>query len=223
MAACIVSAPEQCPARRAGRWGQSGKGPDRAPGRDGARSGGGNAAASRKAGSTRGGPHPHLLARRPPPARPARSPTRGQVTSWLVASAQPLRPGAPVEAELLCQGSGVSGKTRGGIDKGEGSRRDFRPAVPSAAFPGRLPTTSSTSLVRDAAPWRNPTGQGSREGELQAGARCVHILAALFERRTLWGWGREETEEEWVGDSEGSVRQGRRGYCDPGAVTARGL
>lgn len=88
-----------------------------------------------------------------------------------------------MEAELLCQGSWFSGRSRGRSDKRAGSRRDFRPTVPSAAFPGRLPATPSTSLVRDAAPRRNSTGRGPGERELQVRTRCVPILAALFERR----------------------------------------
>lgn len=75
-------------------------------------------------------------------------------------------PGASGAAELLCQGSGFSGRSRGRIDKGAGGRRDFRPAVPSAVFPGRLPATSSTSLVGDAAPGRKATGQWPGEREL---------------------------------------------------------
>lgn len=57
---------------------------------------------------------------------------------------------------------------------GGGSRRDFRPALPSAAFPGRLPATSSTSLVRDAAPGRNPSGAGS--GSVSRG--CAPLRAS---------------------------------------------
>lgn len=77
----------------------------------------------------------------------------------------------------------VSGRSRGRSDKWEGSRRDFRPELPSAAFPGRLPAPSSTSLVRDAAPWRNPTGPGPGVRELQVRTLCVHILAPRLERR----------------------------------------
>lgn len=85
-----------------------------------------------------------------------------------------------MEAELLCQESGFSGKIRGRIDKRACSRRDFRPAVPSAAFPGRLPATFETSLLRDTKPRRENDGTGV--GGTQAAGEdpvCVHILAAL--------------------------------------------
>ena len=69
-----------------------------------------------------------------------------------------------MEAEPLCQ-RWFSKRSRGRSDKREGNRRDFLSALPSAAFPGRLPATSSVSLVRDAALLRNSTGQspGARE------------------------------------------------------------
>lgn len=50
--------------------------------------------------------------------------------------------------------------------------------VSAAAFPGRLPATSSISLVRDAALWRNSTGQspGARETWAAAKRRWMHRI-----------------------------------------------
>ena len=120
-----------------------------------------------------------------------------------------------------------SKRSRGRSDKRAGNRRDFRSALPSAAFPGRLPATSSISLVSDAALWRNSTGQwpGARETWAAGKDRvCVYPCGSVWEEK-LWCWDRQEErlKEEWVSDSEGSVRLRLRGYCDPGALTTRGL
>lgn len=129
-------------------------------------------------------------------------------------------------AELLSQGSWFSGKCRSRIDKKAGSRRDFRAAVPSAAFPGRLPATSSTSLVRDAAPGRKLPGLGPTERELQVRIRCVHLLAAVSERTRCVARTARRLTEDWVSDSEGSAKRGYEaavtlGSDSEGTVTER--
>lgn len=119
-----------------------------------------------------------------------------------------------MEAELLRQGSGFSGQSDVRIDRRAGSGRDFRPAVPSGAFPGRLPTTSSTSLVRDAAPGRNQPGRGPRGRELQVGARSARVLAALLGGEPV-GLGPREAEKSRA-VTGGERAAGAAGLLRPG-------
>lgn len=86
-------------------------------------------------------------------------------------SRRSLRPGASSEAEPVRPGSGFfQGKAASGLTSG----RDFRPAVPSGAFPGRLPAPPPQLPSSERLRPGGPGGTGSRGRELQVKRRWMH-------------------------------------------------
>ena len=94
-------------------------------------------------------------------------------------------------------------------------------------FPGVSPQPPQfhLSVTRRSGEIRRDSDPGARETWAAGKDRvCVYPCGSVWEEK-LWCWDRQEErlKEEWVSDSEGSVRLRLRGYCDPGALTTRGL